>query len=321
MIKRPQFILDNEERLADAEEIHHGTHKTHHHHPPKGHASRHHRKYDKTAHTITSTTAESTTKIGTAVSDERIITTDGKLDKYDTIPVGTHTTETTDTTETPAMTISTTAKTKKLPRRQKMKETSTNRTEIEEDRPHRRRKVHHHRRNNTLLTNSVHDDVARINANDTNDATSSTQDPTTREKPNYSQYRFTTVPTAVSEITTMLQEVVDASRSSNDFSSDRTTKPITVTESGATVAMTSIPATETSKTSPGASKNTNLDRSRNIPANTMPVTTPTTTPPVRKHSKAQKNRTSGILGPARIDVTILEAPDRKHKQGTNKISI
>lgn len=330
MIKRPQFILNNEEKLADAEETR-GAHKGHHH-SSKGHASRHHKKYDKTAHTtadhVTSTTAESITKFSTIVSDERVPTTEGKLDKYsDMTPVEARTTaETTGTTETLTVTNVTTGKAKKPPRRQKIKETPTNRTETEEDKPQRRRKTHHHRRNNTLLTNSVHDDVVArvidVNVSDINDATSSTKDPTTRDRHNHNQHRFTTVPITTTETTTVQQGIADASKNGDYyFNSDRTTEPIVVTELVTSNTMTSVRATETSRTSPVASKSTSLERSRTMPDSTISVTMPTTTLPVRRYPKVQKNRTSEILGPARIDVTIIEPPDRKHKQGATKINI
>lgn len=309
MIKRPQFP-DNEEKLADAEETR-GSHKIHHH-PPKGHASRHHKKHDKVTHTtadlITNMTTESVTKISTAPGDEKASTTEEKLDKYSTTPIETSTMET--VAETSASTILTTVKSKKPPRRQKIKETSTNRTEIEEDKPQRRRKTHHHRKNNTLLTNSVHDDVPRVTHVNTTYATSdvtlSTQNPTTREKHNYS-HKFTTVPgTMITEVSTMRQstQYLGISRSNNDFNEDHTTESIAVTESG---TMTSTYTAEVPRTNPA------VDKSFDRPRNTS-VTLPTT-PSVKRYPKVQKNRTSGILGPARIDVTILESPDRKHKQG------
>lgn len=314
MIKRPQFS-DNEGKLADAEETR-GSHKTHHH-PPKGHASRHHKKHDKIAHTtadlITSTPTESVTKINTVPGDEKTSTTEEKLEKYSTSSVETSTTET--VVETSAATILTTVKPKKSPRRQKIKETPTNRTEIEEDKPQRRRKTHHHRRNNTLLTNSVHDDVPRVNTTYvTSDATLSTQNPTTRDRQNYS-HKFTTVP-ATTEASTGRRgtQYSEVTRSNNDLSEDRTTESIAVTESGTTVTMTSAHMTEVSRTNPA------IDKTFDRPQNTSSNTSPTTTPSAKRHPKVQKNRTSGTLGPARIDVTILESPDRKHKQGMTATS-
>lgn len=305
MIKRPQFS-DNEEKLADAEETR-SSHKTHHH-SPKGHASRHHKKHDKIAHTtadlITNTTTESVTKINTTPSDEKPSTTEDKPDKYSSIE--TSTTET--ASETSTTMILTTVKPKKQPRRQKIKETPTNRTEIEEDKPQRRRKTHH-RKNNTLLTNSVHDDVPRANTTYvTSDVTLSTQNPTTREKHNH---KFMTVPaTTITEASTVRQgtHYSEVFRSNNDSNEDRTTESIAVTESGSTITMTSIHMTEVPKINPA------IDKSFGRPRNTSIILP--TTPSVKRYPKVQKNRTTG-LGPARIDVTILESPDRKHKQGMN----
>lgn len=302
MIKRPQF-LDNEEKLADAEETR-SSHKTHHH--PSKHASRHHKKHDKITHTtadfIANTTTESVTKINTTPSNEKGSMTEEKSDKYSTTPIETSTTETTGETS------ATTVKPKKSPRRQKTKETSTNRTEIEEDKPQRRRKIHHHRRNNTLLTNSVHDDVLRVTHVNTTyitgDVTLSTQNPTILERHNYN-HKFTTP--ATTEASNMRQEIQYSGVSrNNDFNEDHTTESIAVTESGTTVTMTHM--TEVPRTNSAVDKS--FDQARNLS-----VTFPTTISSAKRYSKVQKNRTSGILGPARIDVTILESPDRKHKQG------
>lgn len=308
MIKRPQF-LDNEEKLADAEETR-SSHKTHHHAPK--HASRHHKKHDKITHTTTdftvNTTTESVTKINTTPRNEKGSTTEEKSDKYSTTPIEISTMETIG--ETSATAILTSVKPKKSPRRQKIKETPTNRTEIEEDKPQRRRKVHHHRRNNTLLTNSVHDDILRVTHVNTtyvtDDVTLSTQNPTTRERHNYS-HKFTTPATI--EASSMRQEIQysGVSRNNNDFNEDHTTESIAITESGTTV-MTSTHVTEVPRINSVIDKS--FDQSRN-----SSVIFPTTVSSVKRYPKVQKNRTSGILGPARIDVTILESPDRKHKQG------
>ncbi|XP_029158423.1 extracellular sulfatase SULF-1 homolog [Nylanderia fulva] len=295
MIKRPQFA-ENEEKLADAEESL-DSHKIHHH-PPKPHASRHHKKHDKAAHTTTDrdATTESIAKIGTTLSNERVslTTIEGKLDKYDTTPLEAFTAETFVETST------TTLKPKKTTRRHRTKETSANRTEVEEDKTQRRRKVHHHhRKNNTLLTNSVHDDIPHANTTDISDVASSTtaQDPAmTREA-----RRYTTVPTTV-----------DVFRTSSDFNQDRTTESIAITESGTTG--TSMYTTENiPRTSSFVGKGSSSNRPRNTSL------TQTTTPLPRKYSKIPRNRT-GTLGPARIDVTILEAPERKHKHSIATIN-
>ncbi|XP_025267537.1 extracellular sulfatase SULF-1 homolog isoform X2 [Camponotus floridanus] len=307
MIKRPQFT-DNEEKLADAEETL-DSRKTHHH-LPKGHASRHHKKHDKTTHTTADrdTTTESSTKFDTTLRNEKVSTVEGKFDKDNITSFEIFTTETVVETSTA---ILTTVKLRKTPRRQKIKETSANRTEIEEDKPQRRRKVHHHRKNNTLLTNSVHDDVPRVNTTDTSDVLSSTRDPTTSERQTYGRQKFTTVPTTIAETSLMRQEFVDVSRISSDLNQDHITESIPVSELGTTATMTSIHTTENiPRPSATIGKGSNSNRSRSTS-----LTIPTTTPLPRKYSKMQRNRTSGVLGPARIDVTILEAPDRKHKQG------
>ncbi|XP_014477007.1 PREDICTED: extracellular sulfatase SULF-1 homolog isoform X2 [Dinoponera quadriceps] len=311
MKKRPQFLADHEEKLADAEESR-GSHRLYHH-PPKGHASRHHKKYDKTTHAnaerVTSTSTEPIATETGAV-DERISATKERLDKHSTISA--EIPGTSGATEIPAATTtsSSTTKSKKPARRQKTKETSSNRTETEEDKPQRRRKPHHHRRNNTLLTNSVHDDgvaprATQVNVTDnTNETTSSTQDVSTRD-----DRGFSTVPVTATERTTTVRQGA-ASQSGNDLqNADRNAEPTAETEPPATTVtrMTSSPVN---------GKAASPDRSRNTPVSTTPLTM-TTTQSLRKYTKVQKNRTSGVLGPARIDVTILEAPGRRHKQGAS----
>lgn len=293
MTKRPPFLVDNEEKLGDAEE----PHKTHHH-PPKGHASRHHKKHDKS--TTTAVKISSTTP-----SYEKVSVTEGKADRYSTTPGEISTAEVV-TAETPTVTtvLSTVKPTKKQPRRQKTKETSTNRTEIEDDKPQRRRKTHHHHRNknNTLLTNSIHDEILHSVNNGSSDATLPTRDFTTTEAHSYS-YKFTTVPTT--EETTGQGEIASKN---NMFTEDRTTESIT--EPGTTVTIVaSTRTTEGPRSDLTITRSTSPDRSGNTY-----VTIPTTTSPVKRYSKAQKNKT-GILGPARIDVTILETPEKKHKPG------
>lgn len=315
MIKRPQFIPDNEEKLADAEESR-GSHKAHHH-SPKGHTGRHHKKHDKIAYTtdrVPSTTTESVTKIDTTLSNEKV-SVEERLEGYSTTPsetlIAETTTETTSATATP-----TNLKPRKPPRRQKIKDSSTNRTDIEEDKPQRRRKAHHHRRNNTLLTNSVHDNTLRVthtNLSDTSEATPSTQDFTIGD---HVARKFTTVPTIASteqSQSVTQQEVADVFRTRDDFE-DHVTDSIAITESGTTV-MVSTHTTEMPRTDSVNSKAASPDRSRSTP-----IAAPTTTPSIRRFSKVHKNRT-GILKPARIDVTILEAPDRKHKQGTRELKV
>ncbi|XP_032685493.1 extracellular sulfatase SULF-1 homolog isoform X3 [Odontomachus brunneus] len=329
MKKRPQFVPDNEEKLADAEESH-GSHRPYHH-PPKGHTSRHHKKYDKTTHAnaerVTSTSTEfATTETATSTVDERMSTTKEKPDKHSTISIETAWPGASSATETSTAATTTSGRSKKQPRRQKTKE--TNRTETEEDKPQRRRKTHHHRRNNTLLTNSVHDDVApratQVNvtvvADNTGETTTSiTQDTTSHNRHNDGERVLTTMPvtmTATVQTTTVQQ--ADVSRSGNDLQHTDRGAESTATEQppGTTATITNMQTTDTPRTNPVTGKTASPDRSRNTPIGTTP-TMPTTTQPLRKYTKVQKNRTSGILGPARIDVTILEAPSRRHKQGAN----
>jgi len=320
MTKRPQFIPDNEEKLADAEESR-GFHSPRAYHSPRAHASRHHRKHDKivltTADCAMSATTESFAKMDTTLDTERV-STEEKLERYSTTPVEASIAET--TTEASA-TATPMLKPKKPPRRQKVKDSSTNRTEIEEDKPQRRRKIHHHRRNNTLLTNSVHDDGLRVthaNASDTSEAPSvSTQDPAIHDRHDHTERRFSSVSSiAITEMqpSTTRQGLADVFGTSDDFE-DHTMNSITITESGTMTTQTSTQTTtEMSRINVAINKNASPDRSRGMTT----LISSSTTPSTKRHSKVQKNRTA-ILKPARIDVTILEAPERRHKQGKSQI--
>jgi len=323
MTKRPQFIPDNEEKLADAEESR-GFYSPRAYHSPRAHAGRHHRKHDKILHTtadcamsgILHTTTESFTKMDTTLDNERV-STEEKLERYGTTPVEASIVET--TTEVSA-TATSMLKPKKLPRRQKVKDSFTNRTEIEEDKPQRRRKIHHHRRNNTLLTNSVHDDALRVthaNASDTSEAPSaSTQDSAIHNRQDHTERRFTSISTiAITEMqpSTTRQGIADVFGTSDAFE-DHTTNSITITEPGTMTTQTSTQTTEMSRINTAINKNVSPDRSRGMTASITSSTIPST----KRHSKVQKNRTA-ILKPARIDVTILESPDRRHKQGKSQI--
>lgn len=300
MTKRPQSIPDNEEKLADAEESR-GPHRSHHH-SLKVHVNRHHKKNDKIADRVTNATTES---VATA-NGFREVSTEGNAERHGTTAVETITTESSVT--------SSLGKPKKSNRnRPRIKESSANRTETEEDKPPQRRRKpassHHQRRNNTLFTNSVHDAVTHANANETE----TTRDPMATVRDRYES--TTTAMTDVARNTTR-QRISGADDVSDDDAENRTTiGSIAITEPETTTATWTRGATEiVPRTRPttGPDKGAGANRSRN---NSAATSASTTAPTTRKYPKVQKNRTSGILKPARIDVTILEGPDKKHKHG------
>ncbi|XP_066593174.1 extracellular sulfatase SULF-1 homolog isoform X2 [Prorops nasuta] len=183
-------------------------------------------------------------------------------------------------------TSSTTLKPKKNPRKQRIKDASNNRTETEEDRNQRRKKVHHHhhhRGNSTLLSNSIHEEAANT----------TTEAETTVRPEKTAIYQDTVGSTEVKKIRVKGHVV------------ETTTEDVS---SGS-------PVSESTVATPTTLINDDLSRATVAPTvRATSLSAPMTTLPTRK---AARNRTtSGIGGPARIDVTVIE-PDKKKGQGTN----
>ncbi|XP_043519245.1 extracellular sulfatase SULF-1 homolog isoform X2 [Frieseomelitta varia] len=314
MTKRPQVIRDQEDGGAkNTEEIHKS-----HHHPSKNHANRHHKKHDHaTTLNPVVTTILSTVKHN-QVTEDRTTSTD-TMEKFgfNVTAAETTNTDTISTTEPTSTTLSTTFKPKKTPRRQKIKESINNRTEVEDDKSQRRRKIHHHRRNNTLFTNSVHDEIPIVNVSETIETTVTTQSTTPRH--HYRQTKYTTVPTTTTKETTIQRETSGSAGITNDFTKEITigTDAQTVLSTGSETGFTFDESTEQQRTTSVFSRTNTETRSRTtFPSTTVattPMTTLVTTSSTRRFPKIQKNRTTN-LGPSRIDVTILESPDRRNKQ-------
>ncbi|KAK9306866.1 hypothetical protein QLX08_002516 [Tetragonisca angustula] len=314
MTKRPQVIRDQEDGGAkNTDEIHKS-----HHHPSKNHASRHHKKHDHatTLNPIV-TTILSIVKHNQVTEDRTTSTDTTEKFRLNVTAAETTNTDTISTTEPTSTTLSTTSKPKKTPRRQKMKESVNNRTEVEDDKSQRRRKIHHHRRNNTLFTNSVHDEVPIVNVSETIETIVTTQSTTPRH--HYRQTKYTTVPTTTMKETTIQRETSGSAGITNDFTKEITmgTDAQTVLSTGSEKGFTFGESTDQQRTTLVFSRTNTETRSRT----TFPSTTVTTTPmttlvtpsSTRRFPKIQKNRTTN-LGPSRIDVTILESPDRRNRQ-------
>ncbi|XP_076685460.1 extracellular sulfatase Sulf1 isoform X2 [Andrena cerasifolii] len=314
MIKRPHFIADTEEAAGDAKDPHKP-----HHHPSKNHVNRHHKKHDH-ASTVNSTTTTARSTLKTKeVTEHRPETTETTEKPRSTVTLVDSTdTESITTTETAATTLSMTTKPKKLPRRQKVKDSPSNRTEVEDDKPQRRRKVHHHRRNNTLFTNSVHDEVPTVNVTETVETTVTTQSTVPSQRHQYHQTRYTTLPTTAVKETTIQRESSSSTGTTSGFTKETTMGTDARTASTESETSGLSESTESERTTPMISRTTTESRSRTVSLLTTVATTAMTTPvtvsPTRKYPKVQKNRTTGNLGPSRIDVTILESPDRKNRQ-------
>ena len=315
MTKRPQVIRDQEDGgTKNTDEIHKS-----HHHPSKNHASRHHKKHDHatTLNPIV-TTILSIVKHNQVTEDRTTSTDTTEKFRLNVTAAETTNTDTISTTEPTSTTLSTTSKPKKTPRRQKMKESVNNRTEVEDDKSQRRRKIHHHRRNNTLFTNSVHDEVPIVNVSETIETIVTTQSTTPRH--HYRQTKYTTVPTTTMKETTIQRETSGSAGITNDFTKEITmgTDAQTVLSTGSETGFTFGESTDQQRTTLVFSRTNTETRSRT----TFPSTTVTTTPmttlvtpsSTRRFPKIQKNRTTN-LGPSRIDVTILESPDRRNRQG------
>ncbi|XP_023289788.1 extracellular sulfatase SULF-1 homolog isoform X2 [Orussus abietinus] len=218
--------------------------------------------------------------------------------------------------------------------------------------PHGHHPHHHHnRKNDTLLTNSVHE-IPLKNLTENSEpnsitpatvATSPTNLPTTSTtvitslKQGYQEETPIVETTIAGETAIDAQEKLEANLGTDDGVPGRETTEETKFRSstrgidGTSSSVTDFPdfgsakagtttdsldtffATDDSvgedTTHPTTATST-APRSTSV---STPRTPATTTQP--KRPKVQRNKTTGNLGPARIDVTILESPDRKHKQG------
>ncbi|PBC31383.1 Extracellular sulfatase SULF-1 [Apis cerana cerana] len=319
MTKRPHVMKDPEDGLKSTEEAHKP-----HHHPSKNHVNRHHKKHEH-ANTINPgvTTVRSTTvKHVDQATEERIASTENKSIFNVTATESSDADTITTTEPTSTASLSSTFKPKKASRRQKTKEPVVvgNRTEMEDDKVQRRRKIHHHRRNNTLFTNSVHDEVPIVNVSETIETTVTAQ--STSRSQYHHQTRYTTIPTTTTRETTIHRETATGIGDvTNDFTKENTvgTNPQTISSTGSETP--DRETTESQSTTPPFTRTTTgvEGRSRTtFPSTAVTTTTTSVTVPVtissnKRFPKIQKNRTNN-LGPSRIDVTILESPDRRSRQ-------
>ncbi|XP_015588020.1 extracellular sulfatase SULF-1 homolog isoform X2 [Cephus cinctus] len=347
MTKRPQIIIESGGDILDSEELP-KSHKVQHH-GSKNHTSRHHRKHER-KHTIEShlpTTlnpsidqTESTNF--EEISEEKIFENPTTETPFPTVP----TNPVTDSLHTSQPVSS--KKGRKGPRRQRPKESSSGtKTEIEEEKTHRRRKIHHGRRNHTLLTNSVHDETTNVNLTENLETTSPRKSSTLahrhHKRPNIitiSSIEVTTSGKIPNEIgghayggvdgvsegngsSTGTSTIIAATISTAAISSDTTNvTAAAVTTITATTITNTTASTNTIDTSPGtttADTTTDTTISSSTTMTTVAGSRPTTVSDSMKLPKAPRNR-STILGPARIDVIISESPDRRNKQGITTTS-
>ena len=316
MTKKPPLIpeIDHEESTVvknshgNTNANHHHVHQSHGHHA-KYNTSRHHRKHEgiSTPETLSSTPRpqKHTTnpkEFSTVVKEEsgrNLVAVDLDLEL---------TTREKGSTVLNQRTTTPKSERQKAPRRQKTKEF----IEVEEEKPQRRRKTHHHKRNSTVLTNSVHDQVSTGNATGNITVTVKPQTPPAphRHHHNYPQYETKLTTLSASSTTHKPSKNVEEDDDEDDEDDDKesnfdnkdfarmTTEPVTLRKPAP------IPDSTTS---------TEALTTGSITATQRLTKAPTIS--VKRPIKSQRNRTSVVLGPARIDVTILEAPDRRHNQG------
>ncbi|XP_046616752.1 extracellular sulfatase SULF-1 homolog isoform X1 [Neodiprion virginianus] len=334
MNMRPHIADDDE----DAEEPG-GARKFHKQHHQKLHLNRHHRKYEKiTPNTSPTSTTEASAK--TPMSTIGAHSTSTKESPKTLASQETTSPLLPTTTEVPKLvqeeglpstaevqqraTNGTFSRGRKGPRRPKVqKDVGENMNDTDEERAnHRRRKVHHHKKNSTILTNSVHVDVAGVNLPETIETTVQ-QEVTPLHRHGHRQKHISigvSTPTTSTlsptdkfydvEAPLVLEDTDASMEEERNHSEDH---------AGVTFAPETRHTEPSSSTIPPTTHAILRPTSKNPPHARGQISLTTTTTP--RTFRPLKNRTTGSLGPARIDVTILEPPDRKYKQGittTNK---
>lgn len=271
-----------------------------HYHYPKNHTSRHHRKHEKMAAAgllINSIVPTSTEPVVSEVRPTAEVRNE-----------------------------STTAKPRKTANKRPRPREPFG--EADEDRTHRRRKVHHHRKNNnTLLTNSVHDDTLNLTLTDVDGTTSSSissSSSTTaassalphRHHHLQNKYSTTTAsdPTSRSEGEHLFSQGLDRAATESiaqttNYTTSTESISATPTEVNRIAPVEQIQYSSTTETTLSTSSTVQTSTTANATAESSTTTT-------KRPQKIHRNKNHSTLGPARIDVTILESADRRHKQGS-----
>ncbi|XP_012259560.2 extracellular sulfatase SULF-1 homolog isoform X1 [Athalia rosae] len=316
--------------------------KTSKHHQ-RVHVNRHHKKYDKITIPLTSTTSLPTTNAKLPPDTSAVSSSEAgdsmrtSLNEQETtFSILTSTTESVSRFEEDEKVAGIADQTQKInsgvlsrgrkgPRRQKIKETVNNRTtETDDDKGYRRRKVHSHRKNNTILTNSVHDDLhATVNLTDNIDVIIPPET-TPLHRHHHRQKQPPTIvgsssfspPNPTHTTFSPTQKLTDKTEdSSKEDAHPKVTDAVTLVTETIQTEPTTTPMTPPTQT-PRQQTHDTLPRVT-LHSRKQPAVLVTTTP---KTLGALKNRTSSGLGPARIDVTIVEPANRKHKQGITTTS-
>ncbi|XP_043288320.1 extracellular sulfatase SULF-1 homolog [Venturia canescens] len=192
-------------------------------------------------------------------------------------------------------------------RRQKSKE--INRLGMDDEKSTKQNKIHNNKKNVTVLTNSVHDKV--IDMNVVNNITSSTtRAPSLPQRHHrYNAGKITTLPISRNyNLQTFTKITTSAEKAVTGMNTDPLLSEITILPSVNVTNLApriNVPAVSTTFSVPVMATN----------RETSSILTSTT----RKLTRVSKNRT-GTLGPARIDVTILEPSDGRNKQAKTTTS-
>lgn len=339
---RPQNVDD---QSSEDREGNDGVEKMRKHNQERTHLNRHHKKYEKTIVSTPTTSIsvdededdESKKKILASVQDEKILLTDqpttisktitesSKIDIEDIEIVD-------EQHKTIINNVTISNRGKKGHRRQKFKESGNNRTSIEEERINRRKKINnnqnHNRRNNTVFTNSVHDDIiGSVNLTDNIQTVTTLPETTLTHRHNHHNHRHketakvslsSTSSTISPNPKTLDEEIPIVNQEDTELSIEEeqeltdhfTNLPDTtlLVETTTVTTLSNDTSTQTVLVPKIRNTETSYSRDRGQSSTFMFTTT-------QRSVKNLRNRTSGGLGPARIDVTILEPSDRKYKQG------
>lgn len=304
MMKRPLLLGENADELSDSEDSHTSVPQTSHHRHPKNHTNRHHRNHDTILSLMSvPITLLSTTKI---TPSEKTVT-----EQRSSIDTSVQFEEATNQQTSPINDIEKSLfpfnpRPKKIHRRQKSKEFPGNKTETEEEKSQRRRKNHHHhRKNNTLLTNSVHDELPTVSVSENTATTSGFQN--TIHRNHQCQNKLTTLITDLTTIASnKISEISATDRDNQDLEKEFGEQTNTETESSI--------FTKSSQNFDYITSNTAVTEYSSATVSTTMATTMAVFSS-KKPPKVQKNKTSGVRGPTRIDVTVLQPSAHKHKQG------
>ncbi|XP_008543159.1 extracellular sulfatase SULF-1 homolog [Microplitis demolitor] len=283
MNKRPHFIPEDDD-YAEVDDLHpheHHSHNNnnhhhngHHHHHNKNH-TRHHKKHDK----LPVSTTGSSTQVYYSSTTSFTSTSSSTSDESTETPVPEGLDRSYESSTLGKITTTELPRTTTIPTAIKTKK-SSRRQKINKDNVD----VHVDEEEKPRRRKIHHHKINKISINNNTLLTNSINDNTLNINLNVSQENWPIAEDKESTMDVLKNQV-------KDFTTT-TRQSVSTTPTPTTASTTATPTTITTTTA-------------------ATTTTPTTTTTTKKPLKIIRNRTG--LGPARIDVTILEPPDRKHK--------